>query len=108
MCTVTVLPQALLSSDASDDQLLLRVVCNRDELTTRTPALPPTLWTAGPRRVLMPIDPHSGGTWIAANDAGLVFVLGLPFFWLRERLSGGSTTHVPGARGRPVDINKPW
>ena len=23
----------------------------------------------------MPIDPHSGGTWIAANDAGLVFVL---------------------------------
>jgi hypothetical protein len=75
MCTVTVLPRALLSSDASDDQLLLRVVCNRDELTTRAPALPPTMWTAGPRRVLMPIDPLSGGTWIAANDAGLVFVL---------------------------------
>lgn len=75
MCTVTVLPRALLPFDASDDQLLLRVVCSRDELTTRAPALPPTLWTAGPRRVLMPLDPSSGGTWIAANDAGLVFVL---------------------------------
>ena len=75
MCTVTVLPRALLSCDASDEQLLLRVVCNRDELTTRAPALPPSMWTVGPRRALMPIDPHSGGTWIAANDAGLVFVL---------------------------------
>jgi hypothetical protein len=75
MCTVTVLPHALLSSDASHDELLLRVVCNRDELLTRAPALPPTLWAAGPRRAVMPIDPHSGGTWIAANDAGLVFVL---------------------------------
>jgi transport and Golgi organization protein 2 len=75
MCTVTVLPRSLLSSDASDDQVLLRVLCNRDELLTRAPALPPTLWTAGPRRALMPIDPQSGGTWIAANDTGLVFVL---------------------------------
>ncbi len=73
MCTVTVLPRSLLASDASDQ--LLRVMCNRDELMTRAPALPPTLWAAGTRRALMPIDPHSGGTWIAANDAGLVFVL---------------------------------
>lgn len=75
MCTVTVLPPSLLSSGANDDQRLLRVACNRDELLTRAPALPPTLWAAGPRRALMPIDPQSGGTWIAANDAGLVFVL---------------------------------
>jgi hypothetical protein len=75
MCTVTALPRSLLASDPSLDRLLLRVVCNRDELLTRAPALPPTLWTAGPRRALMPIDPPSGGTWIAANDAGLVFVV---------------------------------
>jgi hypothetical protein len=62
-------------SDASEDQLLLRVVCNRDELLTRAPAVPPTVWAAGPRRAVMPIDPDSGGTWIAANDAALVFVL---------------------------------
>jgi hypothetical protein len=75
MCTVTALPGALLASDSSHDHLLLRVVCNRDELLTREPALPPTMWTAGARRAVMPIDPQSGGTWIAGNDAGLVFVL---------------------------------
>jgi hypothetical protein len=75
MCTVTVLPRARLSSGASPDPLLLRVVCNRDELLTRAPALPPTLWAAGRLQALMPIDPQSGGTWIAANGGGLVFVL---------------------------------
>lgn len=75
MCTVTALPRTLLIADPSPDRLLLRVACNRDELLTRQPALPPTLWAAGARRVLMPIDPDSGGTWIAASDAGVVFVL---------------------------------
>jgi hypothetical protein len=75
MCTVTAVPRARLAADRSPDRLLLRVACNRDELLTRQPALPPTLWAAGPRRAVMPIDPESGGTWIAANDAGLVFVL---------------------------------
>jgi hypothetical protein len=75
MCTVTALSRHLLAADVSTDRLLLRVVCNRDELLTRAPALPPTLWAAGHRRVLMPIDPTSGGTWIAANDAGIVFAL---------------------------------
>jgi hypothetical protein len=75
MCTVTVLPRALLAADPAPDRLLLRVACNRDELLTRQPALPPTLWAAGRQRALMPIDPESGGTWIAANDAGLVFVV---------------------------------
>lgn len=75
MCTVTALSRHLLAADVSRGRLLLRVVCNRDELLTRAPALPPTLWAAGTRRVLMPIDPTSGGTWIAANDAGLVFAL---------------------------------
>lgn len=75
MCTVTALPAALLTSESNSNPLLLRVVCNRDEQLSRAPALPPTLWTADTRRVLMPIDPSSGGTWIAANDAGLVFTL---------------------------------
>ncbi len=51
---------------------------------------------------------HTLGT-ILSSPAGLLFVLGLPFFWLRQRLgrgvdSGAST----GAAIRPVDINKPW
>jgi hypothetical protein len=92
MCTVTALPRSLLSSEASPEPLLLRVVCNRDELMTRAPALPPTVWTAGRRRALMPIDPHSGGTWIAANDAGLVFVL-------LNAGNGASTTAGAVSRG---------
>jgi len=76
MCTVTAVPRLLLALDpSSSDRALLRVVCNRDELSTRPPALPPTQWAAGHRRAVMPIDPESGGTWIAANDAGLAFVL---------------------------------
>jgi hypothetical protein len=75
MCTITALPRALLQSDPNPDRLLLRVALNRDERVTREPALPPTLWAAGARRALMPIDPGSGGTWIAASDAGIVFAL---------------------------------
>ena len=29
----------------------------------------------------MPIDPESGGTWIAANDAGVVFALEITHAW---------------------------
>jgi hypothetical protein len=76
MCTVTALPRSRLPmDDRTADRLLLRVACNRDELLTRRAALPPTLWDAGARRALMPIDSESGGTWMAANDAGLVFVI---------------------------------
>lgn len=75
MCTVTVLPRSLLARTFSPDPLLLRVSCNRDERLTRPPALPPTLWTADSRSAIMPIDPQSGGTWIAANDTRMVFAL---------------------------------
>ena len=39
---------------------------------------------------------------------GLVFVFGLPFFWLRERF-GSAPPADPGAAHAPrADINKPW
>jgi hypothetical protein len=76
MCTVTALPRGLLRAPfRTCDPLLLRVACNRDERNTRLPALGPSVHAFGHRRVLMPIDPDSGGTWIAASDAGLVFAL---------------------------------
>lgn len=76
MCTVTAVPRSRLSSPAwTADPLLLRLVCNRDELRTRAEALPPVVQTIGGRRVLMPLDPESGGTWIAVNEQGLVFAL---------------------------------
>jgi hypothetical protein len=45
---------------------------------------------------------------VLSRPAGLVFVLGLPFFWLRERLSGGSVFPEPRGVPRQSDINKPW
>ena len=76
MCTVTALPKSRLSSPAwAADPLLLRLVSNRDELRTRPEGLPPTVHTVEGRRVMMPLDPESGGTWIAANEHGLAFAL---------------------------------
>ena len=75
MCTVTALPRSLLSRSRSAAPLLLRVACNRDELVTRAAALPPVRLTAGNRQAVMPLDPQSGGTWIAVNDAGIVFTV---------------------------------
>jgi len=45
---------------------------------------------------------------VLSRPAGLVFVLGLPFFWLREKASGTTGGATSAATQRPVDINKPW
>ena len=71
------------------ERSLLRVVFSRDEQRTRPDAQPPVVVDAGAgRRALMPIDPVSRGTWIAANDAGLLLAL----------LNGNPTGGVSGAR----------
>jgi hypothetical protein len=69
MCTVSVIHRGDRIAHA------LRVVCNRDELRTRAEALPPRVCLLGARRAVMPIDPVSGGTWIAGSDAGFVMTL---------------------------------
>jgi hypothetical protein len=69
MCTVSVIH----IGDPIDRAV--RVVCNRDELRSRPPARPPEVRQFGTRRAIMPIDPASDGTWIAASDAGLVMTL---------------------------------
>jgi hypothetical protein len=65
MCTVTIIPVA----DG------IRLACNRDEQHSRPAALPPRIARFGKHRAVFPLDPQGGGTWIAANDAGLVFAL---------------------------------
>lgn len=42
---------------------------------------------------------------VLTSGAGLVFVLGLPFFWLRERFGAARIAPADGPR---ADINKPW
>ena len=64
MCTVSVIHAPTL-----------RIACNRDELLTRPDALQPRVSRFGDRSAMMPVDPVSGGTWIAVNDAGVAFTL---------------------------------
>jgi hypothetical protein len=80
MCTMTVIPMLDTERSAATDraqprQTGVRIAFNRDELRSRPSALPPQVRHFGRRRAILPIDPASGGTWIAASDAGLVLAL---------------------------------
>jgi uncharacterized protein with NRDE domain len=94
MCTVTILPESLVSAANADaeDPLRWRLVCNRDELTARPAALPPAITRAGSRLAIMPVDPESGGTWIGVNDAGLACSL-------LNVYDGSTATRTPVSRG---------
>lgn len=66
MCTVSIipLPQGL------------RLAINRDELRTRPRALRPAIVTLDSGVcAAWPTDAQAGGTWVAANDLGVVFAL---------------------------------
>ncbi len=73
MCTVSIV--ALPADSAAADFLPYRMACNRDESPARPPAEPPTIERFGRRQAILPRDPSGGGTWIAANDAGLTLTL---------------------------------
>ncbi len=46
---------------------------------------------------------------VLSTPSGLGFVLGLPFFWLRQRLGwGASRDQAHNASLNPANINKPW
>jgi hypothetical protein len=51
------------------------MICNRDERRARPPAAPPQVRWLWPRTAVFPLDPLGGGTWIGANDAGIVLAL---------------------------------
>lgn len=62
-----------LSWQIHDDHL--NIVFNRDELLSRQKAEPPKVEEIRNTAVLSPKDPEGGGTWISANEYGLVFCL---------------------------------
>ena len=65
MCTVTVIPM----------RGTVRLACNRDELQSRPAARRPRIQQFGQRRAVLPVDPASGGTWVAVNDAGVAMTV---------------------------------
>src|SRR5262245_39809777 len=94
MCTVTILPESVLSGShsRSADPVLWRVACNRDESRTRPAALPPAVTRIASRVAIMPTDPQAGGTWIGVNDARLVCSL-------LNVYDGGTSVERPLSRG---------
>ena len=88
MCTVSLIPT--LSG--------VRLVCNRDERRSRPRAIPPRVHSIGALRAVFPVDPASGGTWIGANDAGLLMTLLNRS--ARARSPGSGT--APASRGRII------
>lgn len=65
MCTISWLPEPAG----------FHVVFNRDELRTRSDALPPEVHRGPRSRYVAAIDPASQGTWLAASETGVVFAL---------------------------------
>ena len=45
---------------------------------------------------------------VLSSPSGWAFVLGLPWFWLRQEFGSGKADGDQGATSRPADINKPW
>jgi hypothetical protein len=74
MCTVTVIPGAT-DADRASRSPFIRLLCNRDEQRSRPPSCSPVRRRLGDHSAIMPVDPPSRGTWIGANDAGLVACL---------------------------------
>lgn len=58
MCTLTYFPKG-------ENGFLF--THNRDELISRSQALPPSMVPLGDKKVMFPIDPDGGGTWIASD-----------------------------------------
>ncbi len=83
MCTVTIVNYLVAG------ERRVRLACNRDERLSRPPADPPQRRRFGERHAILPVDPVSQGTWIGANDAGLVLTI------LNQRPSRPFPCHEP-------------
>ena len=53
----------------------LSLVFNRDELFTRPEAIPPDVYESDGIHYIAPVDSKAGGTWISANENGLILAL---------------------------------
>ncbi len=79
-----------------DPSIGLEVYFNRDELKTRPVADPPSRFEMGDFAFLSPRDPKGSGTWMLANDRGMVLCL------LNKWELEGREIENPRSRGRLV------
>lgn len=75
MCTVSIIPIPSMGGDSAPKTIGFRLVCNRDEQHHRADATAPRWREVGGVRAIWPTDGEAGGTWISANELGLVLCL---------------------------------
>jgi Transport and Golgi organisation 2 len=73
VCTVSVIKVAV--AGVAGARAVARVVCSRDELRTRREGSGPVVTRVGGVAAIWPADADGGGTWVAANETGLVLSL---------------------------------
>ncbi len=98
MCTLSVVSLVSASVGSRAPTHWVRVAMNRDEQLSRPAALQPRQRKCSVGRALMPIDPVSGGTWVAANDRGL----SLAVLNVNPRGQCGLSTDTGQSRGRII------
>lgn len=89
MCTVTWI----------EHQDGYEILCNRDELNTRPPALPPRLAECHGVRYLAPVDTEAGGSWLGVNEFGVSLCLVNHYPQAGEISSSSSSPKIFRSRG---------
>lgn len=79
----------------------LEIMFNRDELHSRPAAHPPSVESIDGTKVLSPRDPQGGGTWLAANEYGLIVCL-LNNYGAQSRSVSGDQNGTFQSRGQLV------
>ncbi|MCH8486562.1 MAG: NRDE family protein [Candidatus Cyclonatronum sp.] len=90
----------------------LYLAFNRDEMLARVPGKPPGFFRKNGIRYMAPVDPQGGGTWIAANDRGVILCLLNDYMgkssenYAGENKSRGLLVRrlITAGNGRPEDI----
>src|SRR6266566_7394735 len=96
MCTVSFLP----------NKHGFYLAMNRDEKFTRSTALPPAIVDLADRRAIFPREPE-GGTWIAANYAGVCLAL-INWHRVAEPASRGQLLPKKGNRPDAIEARSSW
>lgn len=89
-----------LSWQRNPSQNELYLVFSRDEMRARVKAEPPKFFTRNGIRYMAPVDPQGEGTWIAANDRGLILCL------LNDYLGKSAANYTGESKSRGLLVRK--
>ncbi len=89
-----------LSWQRNPSQNELYLVFSRDEMRVRVKAEPPKFFSRNGIRYMAPVDPQGEGTWIAANDRGLILCL------LNDYMGKSAANYTGESKSRGLLVRK--